>query len=33
VAVATDESPPELRAAADVVVSTTDELLELLRCM
>lgn len=33
VAVAADESPPELRAAADVVVSSTNELLELLRCM
>jgi trehalose 6-phosphate phosphatase len=33
VAVAADESPPELRAAADIVVSSTDELLELLRCM
>jgi trehalose 6-phosphate phosphatase len=33
VAVAADESPPELRAAADVVVSSTDEFLELLRCM
>lgn len=33
VAVATEESPPELRASADVVVCTTGELLELLRCM
>lgn len=33
VAVATEESPPELRASADVVVGTTGELLELLRCM
>ncbi|MGH3000692.1 MAG: trehalose-phosphatase, partial [Gaiellaceae bacterium] len=33
VAVAADESPPELRAAADVVVASTGELLELLRCM
>jgi trehalose 6-phosphate phosphatase len=30
VAVAADESPPELRAAADVVVGSTDELLALL---
>ena len=33
IAVATDESPPELRAAADIVVATTAELLEVLRCM
>ncbi|HKT45674.1 MAG TPA: trehalose-phosphatase [Gaiellaceae bacterium] len=33
VAVAADESPPELREAADVVVSSADEFLELLRCM
>ena len=33
VAVAAEESPPELREAADIVVETTDELLELLRCM
>jgi trehalose 6-phosphate phosphatase len=33
VAVAADESPPELREAADIVVSSTGELLELLRCM
>jgi len=33
VAVAADESPPELRAAADIVVSSPDEFLELLRCM
>lgn len=33
VAVAADESPPELRAEADIVVATTDEFLGLLRCM
>jgi trehalose-phosphatase len=33
VAVAADESPRELRAAADIVVASTDEFLELLRCM
>jgi trehalose 6-phosphate phosphatase len=33
VAVAADESPPELRAAADVVVGSTDELLALLRTL
>jgi trehalose 6-phosphate phosphatase len=33
VAVAADESPPELRDAADIVVTSTEELLELLRCM
>jgi hypothetical protein len=33
VAVAADESPPELRAAADVVVGSTEELLELLRTL
>lgn len=33
VAVADEESPPELRAAADIVVSSTNELLDLLRCM
>ena len=33
VAVVSDESPPELRAAADIVVSSPAELLELLRCM
>ena len=33
VAVASDESPLELRVAADVVVSSPAELLELLRCM
>jgi trehalose 6-phosphate phosphatase len=33
VAVASDEGPSELREAADVVVASTDELLELLRCM
>ena len=33
VAVAADESPPELRDAADIVVSSADEFLELLRCM
>jgi len=33
VAVASDEGPPELRDAADVVVASTGELLELLRCM
>ena len=33
VAVAADESPPELREAADIVVSSTEEFLELLRCM
>jgi trehalose 6-phosphate phosphatase len=33
VAVASDEGPSELREAADVVVASTDELLDLLRCM
>jgi trehalose 6-phosphate phosphatase len=33
VAVASHESPPELRDAADVVVASADEFLELLRCM
>ena len=33
VAVASDEGPPELRDAADVVVASTSEFLELLRCM
>ena len=33
VAVVSDESPAALREAADVVVSSTDEFLELLRCM
>jgi len=33
VAVAADESPPELRAAADIVVGSTDELLALLRTL
>jgi trehalose 6-phosphate phosphatase len=33
VAVADAESPPELRAEADIVVSSTGEFLELLRCM
>ncbi len=33
VAVAADESPPELRDAADVVVGSTDELLGLLRTL
>ncbi|HEY2542441.1 MAG TPA: trehalose-phosphatase [Gaiellaceae bacterium] len=33
VAVAAEESPPELRDEADVVVSSTDAFLELLRCM
>ena len=33
VAVASDEGPPELREAADVVVASTGEFLELLRCM
>ncbi|HEX5246580.1 MAG TPA: trehalose-phosphatase [Gaiellaceae bacterium] len=33
VAVAADESPPELRAEADVVVASTEELLELLRTL
>ena len=33
VAVVSDESPAALREAADVVVSSTGELLELLRCM
>ncbi len=33
VAVVSDESPDALREAADVVVSSTGELLELLRCM
>jgi len=33
VAVASDEGPPELRGAADIVVASTDEFLELLRCM
>jgi trehalose 6-phosphate phosphatase len=33
VAVAADESPPELRAAADIVVGTTQEFLELLRAL
>jgi trehalose 6-phosphate phosphatase len=33
IAVASDEGPPELRDAADIVVASTDEFLELLRCM
>jgi len=33
VAVASDEGPPELRDAADIVVASTAEFLELLRCM
>jgi trehalose 6-phosphate phosphatase len=33
VAVAADESPPELRAAADVVVGSTEELLTVLRAL
>jgi trehalose 6-phosphate phosphatase len=33
VAVAADESPPELRDAADIVLASTGDLLELLRCM
>lgn len=33
IAVAADESPPALRDEADIVVSSTDEFLELLRCM
>lgn len=33
VAVAADESPPELRAAADVVVASPGEFLALLQCM
>jgi trehalose 6-phosphate phosphatase len=33
VAVASDEGPAELREAADVVVTSTEEFLELLRCM
>lgn len=33
VAVAAGESPPELRESADIVVSTTGEFLELLRCI
>ena len=33
VAVAADESPPELRAAADIVVGSTDDLLALLRTL
>ena len=33
VAVVSDESPAALREAADVVVSSTGEFLELLRCM
>ncbi|HEY2073154.1 MAG TPA: trehalose-phosphatase [Gaiellaceae bacterium] len=33
VAVAADESPPELRERADVVVASTDDFLALLRCM
>jgi trehalose 6-phosphate phosphatase len=33
VAVASDEGPSELRAAADIVVPSTDRFLELLRCM
>ena len=33
VAVAADESPPELRAAADVVVGSTEEFLALLKTL
>jgi trehalose 6-phosphate phosphatase len=33
VAVASNEGPPELRGAADIVVASTGEFLELLRCM
>jgi hypothetical protein len=33
VAVASDEGPPELRDAADIVVASAEEFLELLRCM
>lgn len=33
VAVATPESPPELREQADIVVSTTEELVTLLECL
>ena len=33
VAVASDEGPPELRDAADIVVASAEEFLELLRCI